>query len=192
MWIHESFTCYSESLYLEYWFGKEAGEEYNRGLRKDIMNKEAMIGSYDVNNSGSDLYDKGANVLGMIRQIINDDEKWRMILRGLGEEYYHQTVDTEQIESYISEEAGIDLSSLFDQYLRDTRIPVFEYYFTDGNLEYKWSNVESDFTMPVDVYFGETLIRLTPNSNWQSFITIEQELIVHPNYYIETMKSQSN
>lgn len=188
MWIHESFTCYSESLYLEYWFGKEAGEEYNRGLRRGIANKENMIGPYDVNVEGSDLYNKGANVLGMLRQIINDDEKWRMILRGLNEEFYHQTVNTEQIENYISEKAGMDFSSIFDQYLRDTRIPILEYYFVNEKLILRWLNVVDDFTMPVDIYLGEELIRLVPKSRWASFSTNETSLTVHPNFYIATLK----
>lgn len=190
MWIHESFTCYSESLYIEYWFGKDAGEEYNRGLRDKIGNKETMIGSYGVNSRGSDLYNKGANVLGMIRQIMDDDEKWRSILRGLNGEFYHQTVSTEQIENFISEGAEMDFSSLFDQYLRDTRIPILEYYFLDGNVVYRWTNVVDGFSIPVDVYIGEDRVRLTPNDNWQRFSTKEQELKVQPNYYIETMKSR--
>ncbi|MFD0878390.1 M1 family aminopeptidase, partial [Massilia pinisoli] len=33
MWIHESFTNYSENLYTEYYFGKEAGAAYVIGCR---------------------------------------------------------------------------------------------------------------------------------------------------------------
>ena len=114
-----------------------------------------MIGPYGVNQRGSDIYSKGANVLHTIRQIANSDEKWRMILRGLNKDFYHQTVETKQIENYISDKMGYDLSTFFDQYLRTTNIPVFEYKLNDGLLEYKWTNVVDGFKMPVEVFVGD-------------------------------------
>lgn len=188
MWVHESFTCYSESLYLDYWFGKEAGEEYNRGLRIGIENKKPMIGYYNVNNTGSDLYNKGANILGMIRQMINDDEKWRMILRGLNEEFYHQTVQTSQIENYISEQSGIDLSTMFDQYLRDIRIPTLEYYFDSGRLYFRWTNSIDNLKLPIEIHLGEEIEVIIPNDKWQYIPSTASELIPQENYYIGTMK----
>ena len=108
MWVHESFTTYSENLYLDYHYGKEASSDYVIGTRFSISNKSPMIGPYGVNRRGSDIYTKGANVLHTLRQIANDDEKWRMILRGLNKKFYHQTVESKQIEDYISE-TGQDL-----------------------------------------------------------------------------------
>jgi hypothetical protein len=71
------FTNYSESLF-EYYYGKEAGYTYVRGLRNIIDNDKPIIGTYDVNNEGSgDMYPKGANMLHTIRQLVNNDEKWR-------------------------------------------------------------------------------------------------------------------
>ena len=86
-----------------------------------------MIGRYGVNNEGSgDMYYKGANLIHTIRQIINDDEKFRQILRGLNKDFYHQTVTSKQVEDYIIQKSGKDLSKVFDQYLRTTQIPVLE------------------------------------------------------------------
>ncbi|MDZ4329200.1 MAG: M1 family metallopeptidase, partial [Flavobacterium sp.] len=108
MWIHESFTNYSESLFVEYYYGKEAGFEYVLGTRKGIKNDKPIIGNYNVNNEGSgDMYPKGGNMLHTLRQIVNDDEKWRGILRGLNSTFYHQTVTTKQIEDYLSQQVGI-------------------------------------------------------------------------------------
>ena len=111
MWIHESFTTYSENLFLDYHYGKEASSDYVIGTRFSISNKSPMIGPYGVNRRGSDIYTKGANVLHTLRQIANDDEKWRMILRGLNKKFYHQTVESKQIEDYISLNIGFDLST---------------------------------------------------------------------------------
>jgi hypothetical protein len=38
---------------LEYYYGKEAGYTYVRGLRNIIDNDKPIIGKYDVNNEGS-------------------------------------------------------------------------------------------------------------------------------------------
>lgn len=187
MWIHESFTNYSESLFVEYYYGKEAGNEYVRGIRKNIENDKPIIGQYDVNNEGSsDMYYKGANMLHTIRQILNDDEKWRNILRGLNSTFYHQTVTTKQIEDYLTKEVGVDLSTVFNQYLRDTRIPTLEYYFKGGYLGYRWSNSVSGFNMPVKVTINGKDMWLKPKTDWeQQAITVENpKLEIDKNFYV--------
>lgn len=152
MWIHESFTAYSENLFLDYHFGKVASAEYVIGTRQNIQNDKPIIGPYDVNKSGSsDMYYKGANMLHTLRQLLEDDEKWRTILRGLNKEFFHQMVTTAQIENYMSEQSGIDLSAFFNQYLRDTRIPVLAYVIDGNKLTYKWDQIVKDFDMPIIV-----------------------------------------
>jgi aminopeptidase N len=187
MWIHESFTNYSESLFLEYYFGKEAGYTYVRGIRKNIENDKPIIGHYDVNNEGSsDMYYKGANMLHTLRQLVSDDEKWRNILRGLNATFYHQTVTTQQIEHYLSEKTGSDLSSFFNQYLRDTRIPTLEYFFKNKQLEYRWTNSVPHFNLPIKVYLNNTTMILEPSNEWKSITidTINPEFEVDTNFYI--------
>ena len=192
MWIHESFTNYSESLYLDYHFGKEAGQAYVRGTRMNIANDIPIIGTYGLNKRGSgDMYYKGGNLLNMIRQLLQDDEKWRLILRGLNKEFYHQTVTTEQVESYISTQVGWNLGKVFDQFLRDTRIPIFEYYQQGGEIQYRWSNAVKDFDMPVDVLLNGKVVRLEPKTSWQKLeVGNLQELVVDPDYYVGVLKSR--
>ena len=186
MWIHESFTNYSESLFVEYYYGKDAGAAYVRGTRKNIQNDKPIIGQYDVNNEGSgDMYYKGGNMLHTIRQIVNDDEKWRQILRGLNSTFYHQTVITKQIEDYMSQQAGMDLTSVFNQFLRDTRVPTLEYYFKEKQLVYRWINCVDGFTMPVQVDLNGESLRIQPTKEWKVFTinTIGTKLAIDPNYY---------
>jgi aminopeptidase N len=191
MWIHESFTAYSENLFLDYHYGKKASAEYVIGTRGGIGNRRPIIGQYNVNSEGSDdMYYKGANMLHTIRQLVNDDEKWRQILRGLNKEFYHQTVTTHQIESYIIEKSGKDLASVFDQYLRDYRVPVLEYYFKEGNLMYRWNNAVGNFNMPVEVTMGGKEFVLTPTTGWKSMETAGNELIVDIDYYVASFKVQ--
>lgn len=192
MWIHESFTNYSESLFVEYYYGKEAGAAYVRGTRKNIRNDQPIIGQYDVNNEGSgDMYYKGGNMLHTIRQIINNDEKWRQILRGLNSTFYHQTVTTQQIENYISEQAGIDLTPVFNQYLRDTRVPTLEYYFTEKQLSYRWINCVDGFTMPVQVDLSGESLQIQPTKEWKviSVSNANSKLTIDANYYVAELNS---
>ncbi|WP_347053446.1 M1 family metallopeptidase [Flavobacterium olei] len=187
MWIHESFTNYSESLFLEYYYGKEAGAEYVIGCRNGIENDKPIIGHYDVNNEGSgDMYPKGANMLHTIRQIINDDAKWKSILRGLNKTFYHQTVTSKQIEDYINEQSGVNFNRVYAQYLTTTQIPVFEYMFKNGTLGYHWTNCVSKFDMPVKVKINGVETVLKPTTEWQSVKTTSENrtLEVDKNFYV--------
>ena len=195
MWIHESFTAYSENLFLDYFYGKEASKAYVLGTRMAISNDIPIIGTYNVNSEGSgDMYYKGANMLHTIRQIVNDDEKWRSILRGLNEEFYHKTVSTRQIENYISQKAGINLTPVLDQYLRDIRIPVFSYNLKDGELFYRWENVVDGFDMPVKIYVDGKEMNLKPTVRWQQADLAQKnaQIRVDENYYVGTLNISGN
>jgi aminopeptidase N len=169
MWVHEGFANFAETLFTEYYYGKKAGDEYVQGIRLNINNIIPVIGPYGVNQEGSgDMYDKGANLLHTIRQVINDDSLFRKILRGLNKDYYHQTVDSKDVESYFCKESGKDLSKIFDQYLRTTKIPEFEYKFKNGILTYRWTNCIPGFNMPLKLLLPEIAkIWITPQTNWQ-------------------------
>jgi aminopeptidase N len=169
MWIHESFTNYSENLYTEFYFGKEAGADYVVGTRELIANEQPIVGTYGVNQEGSkDMYYKGGNMLHTLRQVIDNDEKWRQILRGLNKTFYHKTVDGAEIESYISVQAGKNFNKIFDQYLRDIRIPVLEYEFKGNTLLYRWTNVVSGFDMPVKIRIDTGKDQLiVPGTGWK-------------------------
>ena len=187
MWIHESFTAYSESIYTDYLYGKEAGADYVIGTRKNIRNEAPIIGDYDVNKSGSgDMYSKGANMLHTIRTIINDDELWRSILRGLNKEFYHSTVSTKQIEYYISDKSHINFSKVFDQYLRNSDLPSFQYSIEGERLSYRWTKVVPGFDMPVYVKIDGAPIKLAPTTS-KKVIALTNEiksLEVNRNFYV--------
>ncbi|RAJ16865.1 M1 family metallopeptidase [Olleya aquimaris] len=188
MWIHEGFTAYSENLFLDYYYGKEAASDYVIGTRRNIQNDRPLIGHYNVNNEGSsDMYYKGANMLHTLRQLVNDDEKWRKILRGLNSNFYHQTVTTKQIENYIAEQSGLELEGFFNQYLRSTKIPVLEYKIEDKKLAYKWSNTVEDFKMPIQVEIDGQTLWITPSIKNQTLKlkSNTSEIKIDRDFYIE-------
>ena len=157
------------------------------GTRKSIINDKPIIGVYNVNSEGSgDMYYKGANMLHTLRQLIEDDEKWRQILRGMNKTFYHQTVNTEQIENYLSESTEIDLTAFFNQYLRDIRIPTLEYKFNDHTLKYRWINTVSDFDMPIQVTLDGKLQWLYPTNTWNTIPVNKDGLIIDPDFYVDS------
>ncbi|WP_179345689.1 M1 family metallopeptidase [Winogradskyella ursingii] len=187
MWIHEGFTAYSENLFLDYYYGKEASADYVIGTRANIQNDRPLIGYYNVNKEGSsDMYYKGANMLHTLRQLIEDDEKWRQILRGLNSEFYHQTVTTKQVEDYISQKSGIDLTEFFNQYLRTTMIPTLEYKIQDGELKYRWINIVEGFDMPIQIEIDEKNEWLFPKAKWQTKAIDADDIEIDMDFYIDT------
>lgn len=171
LWIHESFTNYSESLFLDYHFGSKAASEYVVGIRRNIENDIPIIGTYDVRKtgSGSDMYYKGANLLHMLRMIAKDDELWRTVLRGLNAEFYHKTVTTQQIENYLSLHLRRNLKYVFDQYLRSTKIPVLEYQKSKNKISYRYTNIVRGFDMPLQLVINGERHWVSPNSQWKTF-----------------------
>jgi aminopeptidase N len=190
MWIHESFATYAEGLFTECTQGKKAGAEYTIGQRKLIRNDEPIIGAYGVNHEGSgDMYDKGANMLLTIRQLVDDDARWRGILRGLAKTFWHQTVTTKQIEDYMSTQSGLDLSKIFDEYLRTTKVPTLEYKLQGSRLSYRWANVVPGFAMPVKITTSAgRLSWIRPTESWKATtvkLNRPEDFHVDENFYVD-------
>ena len=191
MWIHESFTNYSESLFLDYYYGKKAASEYVIGLRKTIANKTPIIGKYNVNKSGSsDMYNKGGNMLHTLRQLIDNDEKWRLILRKMNADFYHQTVTTKQIENFLSKETGFNLNPFFNQYLRTIKIPTLEHTIENKTLKYRWTNTVANFEMPLKTSINGKEKWIYPTSNWKKLeLTLAgTSFLIDENFYVFTKK----
>ncbi len=170
MWIHESFTNYSEALFIDYFHGKEASGAYVHGNRRGISNDAPIQGPYNVNKEGSgDMYPKGGVMLHMMRTIINDDAKWREILRGLNSTFYHKTVDYNDIVQYVNKTSGIDFSKTFEQYVQHAGIPTLEVIrMPEDQIAYRWIAEAKGFDMPVDILVGkEKRIRLKPTDKFQ-------------------------
>ena len=190
MWVHESFANYAEGIYTECQSGKQAGADYIVGNRRGIKNDRPIVPAYGVNAQGSgDMYPKGGEMLHTIRQIAGDDEKWRGILRGMNQTFWHQTVTGRQVEGFLSAAVGTDLSKVFDQYLRTTMIPTLEHSITGSTLRYRWTTVVPGFDMQVGAVVspGSTTV-LHPTEAWQSLqLSVPAgDFKVDRNYYVNS------
>jgi aminopeptidase N len=176
MWIHEGFTAYSENLYLDYHFGKEASSAYVIGTRRSIQNLTPILGQYGVRKRGStDMYYKGANILHTLRQLLEDDEKWRNMLRGLNAEFRHHTVSSKQVEDYLSQEMGKGLTEFWDQYLRTIQIPHIEYQLDNNKVKFRYTNIVENFDMPVIAIVNGSEEWIFPSAAW-SHKEFEEEI----------------
>ena len=186
MWIHEAFTSYAEVLYTESLFGKEAGNKYVQGIRTRIENDVPIIGPYGVNKEGSgDMYYKGSNLIHIIRQLMDNDEKFKSLLRSINKQFYHKTITSKQLEKYIIDLTGIPLEKVFDQYLRTTQIPILEYKKVKNQIEFRWTNCVDDFQLRVKLENGEWL---TCSTEWKKTELSLSEFIIDPNFYVRINK----
>ena len=187
MWIHESFANYAETLFTEYYYGKQAATDYIVGVRQNILNDKPIIAHYGVNEEGSgDMYYKGGNMIHTIRQIINDDNKFRNILRGLNQTFYHQTDTSKQIEDYINQQSAIDFSKVFEQYLTTTEVPILDVKYENGRPVYRWSNCIKGFDMPLKIYDqkGKSYM-IHPTQKFQQSPKGVKNIKIDINYYVK-------
>ena len=181
LWIHESFTTYSEALFVEYFQGKEKAIDYLLTQKPKIMNKDVILAPLGVNyNSwlGADMYYKGTWMLHSMRSVVGNDELWLQTIRDFYQTYKHSHINTEQVIQFFTRKTGRNLAPIFNFYLTNKDIPVLEYEIMeeDGKvfLSYCWKLNEenkdrnSDFNMPVDVFWsGKKSFKLTPTTNTQ-------------------------
>ncbi len=167
MWIHEGFTCYTESVFLECHYGYEKSQVYINGLKENIQNDKPIIGPFGVNKEGSnDMYYKGALMLNTIRSVINDDDKWWKIVFKYSETFRHKIIDTETVIAFFNKESGLDLTPIFNLYLKFNDIPVLELLVKKKKLHYKWKTALDNFNMPVDINIDNKKTRLYPTNKW--------------------------
>jgi aminopeptidase N len=183
-WIHEGFTKYLETLYTDFVFGREAGNEYTIGTWKRIKNDEPILGT-----NTSDKYYKGSAMLHTIRQVLGDTV-FREWLIGLNKKFYHQTINTKQVLDFLNLLTKKDFSKVFEQYLTTTRVPVLQYYFQSEKIYFRWTNCVEGFAMPVKVSIRDNFFQiLNPTVMWQNISTLEgtsETLSVDKNFYGKT------
>lgn len=172
MWIHEGFTTYSETVYVECREGYDQAMKYINGQRYSVQNRKPAIGIFGVNKEGSaDMYFKGALMLNTMRHIINDDAKWWKLIYDYSTTFKKQIIDTETVVDFFNKQSGRNLTPVFNQYLRYAKIPVLQLKLEGKDLQYRWVTDEPDFTMPIEVAINGKNIRLEATNNWQSTAT---------------------
>jgi len=167
MWIHEGFTMYSEVVYVECQFGLEKAQKYMNGMKQNVSNDIPIIGPFGVNKEGSgDMYYKGALLLNTLRHVINNDELWWKIVLDYSTTFRHKIIDTETVVAFFNKESKMDLTPIFNQYLRYPSIPDLLVRINNNKLEFKWNVNEPNFNMPFDIKLNGKETRVYPTNDW--------------------------
>jgi aminopeptidase N len=194
MWIHEGWTTYLESLYVEYNWGHDDAIKYINGLQKKVKNDRPIITQRGVNaEPPPDQYFKGALFLNTLRSIVNDDPRWWALLHDYYQHFKYQNIMTEDVIQFFNQQTGMNLTPVFDQYLRHAAIPTLELKFDDaaGTVSYRWRADEKAFAMPVRVGLKEHWEIIRPTTEWQTMktpLTKDQFSVATDLYYINVSR----
>jgi aminopeptidase N len=191
MWIHEAFTTYSESVFLECTKGYDEAQKYINGQSKNVQNDKPVIGFYGVNKEGSgDMYYKGALMLNTLRHITNNDSKWWGMLLKYSNTYKKKIIDTKTVIDFFSQELGHDMTPFFNQYLKHTTIPILVLKKHKNQFKYKWQTDEPNFEMPIELEINGKRQRVLVTNEFQispiPVVSIPDEIKVRTDkYYIK-------
>jgi len=177
MWIHEGWTTYMESLYVEYRWGKADALRYLNGLKPKVENERPIIPPRGTNaEPPQDQYFKAALMINSLRSVINDDPKWLVDLHDFYQQFKYQNIMTEDLERWWSARTGMNLAPFFDEYLRHADIPTLEIRRGSGpyELQYRWLADEPGFAMPIKVGEpGNWRVIMPVTTQWKSMIDLE-------------------
>ena len=191
MWIHEGFTTYTETVFVECTQGYDAAMKYINGQSKNVRNDKPIIGQFGVNREGSgDMYYKGSLLLNTLRHVVNNDTKWWAILLKYSETYKKQIIDTPTVIAFFNAETGRNLTPIFNQYLNYKSIPQLEIKGYKNRFQYRWKTEEPNFEMPVDIMIGDKKVRLNATNEWKKagevIASFEDLKVLTDQFYIKT------
>jgi aminopeptidase N len=195
MWIHEGFTTYMECLYVEYMWGRDDGLKYTNGYKARVRNVQPIITPRGVNKEPpQDQYFKGALFLNTLRSVVNDDARWWKLLHDFYQHFKYRNIMTEDVVEYFNQQTGMNLTPVFDQYLRHTALPALELKFDEAALtvSYRWKADEQGFRMPVRVGAKDRWQVIQPTVEWQTMKTPlrKDEFEVATDLYFVTVSRQ--
>ncbi len=174
MWIHEGWTTYMEPLYVEYRWGHDDAIKYLNGLKPKVENKEPIITARNTNTEPpQDMYFKGALMINTLRSVVNDDKKWFKLIHDFYQHFKYQTIMTEDVVAYFNAQTKMNLTPIFNQYLRHTMIPTLELKFDEAkkSVAYRWKADEKGFAMPVSVGTKGNWRIIKPTTDWREMKT---------------------
>src|SRR6185312_5671264 len=108
-------------------YGKDDYLKYLNGYKSKVQNRQPIISQRGVHRTPpQDMYFKGALFINTLRSVINDDKKWFKLIHDMYQHFKYQTIMTEDMVAYFNEKSGMNLTPIFDEYLRHTALPALE------------------------------------------------------------------
>jgi aminopeptidase N len=194
MWIHEGWATYMESLYVEHTFGYEDALKYTNGYKSKVQNRQPIIAQKGIHaEPPQDMYFKGALFLNTLRNVVNDDKRWFSVLHDLFQNFKYQTITTEEMVQFFNRKTEMNLTPLFDEYLRFPKLPTIELKFNDidKTVSYRWVADVKDFAMPIRVGKKGDWKIIQPTTEWKTMPTSlkrEEFGVATDLYYVNVQK----
>ncbi|MDR2962443.1 MAG: M1 family metallopeptidase [Bacteroidales bacterium] len=175
IFIHEGFATYAEVLYMEQLYGKKTADKYLSRYSAFIQNKNPIVGIQGVNfwnYKDTDPYMKGAWTLHGLRFVVNNDSLFFDILHSFYTRQAYKITTVQDFITLVNTKTGKDLSWYFNQYLYKREVPVLEYYSEPSGkgtkLHLRWTNVDANFALPVEIVADGTPLRINTTTQEQS------------------------
>jgi aminopeptidase N len=162
-----------------------------------VKNERPIIAERGVNATPpQDMYFKGALFLNTLRSVVDNDAKWFQVIHDYFQHFKYQNIMTEDVIAYFNQKTGMNLTAIFNQYLRHTEIPALELRFDEAQqtVAYRWKADEADFAMPVRVGSPGHWQVIHPTTQWQTMKTaIAQEDFTAATdlYYIHVIRTDA-
>jgi len=191
IWLNEGFATYSEALYLEQKYGREAfwreveSNKYFGGGTIYVTDASNVSNIFNYNRS----YRKASWVLHMLRHVVGDDNFF-----GILKEYYHTsqlqygTATTEDFRVVCEKVSGMNLEKFFHQWIYGEYFPTYSYAWietqngSDYDIQLQIDQLQTNqlFWMPIDVTVtttaGETTFVVLDSLATQTFqLTVPAE-----------------
>ena len=172
MWINEGWASYSEALFTEFVYGKEAYKEYSRANHDNVLRLTHVNDGayYPVSGVPTDLtysstvYDKGADMAHTLRGILGDGAFDNCIHDFLND-FAFKDVSTEILKTYFSSCSGKDLTSFFDSWILEKGFHHYSLanvdilangttWSAEGTIRQKlWENTTYTTFLPIEISF---------------------------------------
>ncbi|NOQ25794.1 MAG: T9SS type A sorting domain-containing protein [Bacteroidales bacterium] len=207
IWINEGFATYAEYVALENLKSDSSAQEWmnatqtyaledpNRSIYVpfDEAFDEGRIFNYRIS------YLKGAAIIHMIRNQINDDELFFTCLQNYLSEYADSVATGDDFKNSIEANTGIDFDPFFNQWYYGKGYPHFDVNYTQHNdtLFMTVSQLTTSTSTPLFQLFvdykinytgGDTTLRLCQSHNYETFkIPLKEtvtNIVVDPDNWI--------
>lgn len=184
IWLNEGFATYSEALWDEFTYGRNAFKTTMKNARffgagtiyVDDLSDWGRI--FDSNLS----YNKGSWVVHMLRHVVGDSTFFEICKAYRDETAYgYSSATTEQFQAVCESLSGMDLNDFFQQWIYDEYYPIYSYNWTtapngggwDVDLTINQKQTHRLFNMPIDVKLitgtGDTTLVVRDSLATQNF-----------------------
>ena len=194
-WIHEGWATYAECVYVEAMFGREDALKYVNGYKSKVRNQQPIVRTRGINQSPSqDQYFKGALFLNTLRSVVDDDTRWWKLVRDYSMRFRYRNIMTEDMVKFFNDQTGLNLTPVFDQYLRQAALPKLELRFqeSEGTMSYRWAAGIKEFAMPIRVGTRTDWQLIKPTTEWKTMKTglkKEEFEVATDKYYVDVIKN---